>query len=398
MNQNDGTLLMISAPIPFNPSPRHTWLDLDPALVDSAWVQSQRCSKPWARWNVYLNAICAQTFLAWLQDERGLQGNLWPNPQALSYWGELVNGIAVSVEDRRFVLIPFERLEPACVYVAKEWVDIGEWQADYYLAANLNIEEGWMEILGYTTHQILKEKGRYDPEERQYCLDVDELIPDLNVLWLAQQYCPEQILRSAVDEPSVTLSITHARNLIERLSKPNLTWPRLSLPFEQWAAILANSGWRQQLCDRRQGIPEQWSAVEWVRSGISEMAQQLGWRQMTMRPAVVKSLEPQDKMVLLSHSLTIAGRSYELRVVPKASPHQGIWKFELRSAVAGGLIPGGFQLTLLTEDLQPFENNQVTATAAMEVLELLVKVEFGEGLVWETSPLPDNFSQQPLYF
>jgi len=39
-------------------------------------------------------------------------------------------------------------------------------------------------IWGYTTHLQLKSDGHYDHGDRTYCLDEDDLIDDLNILWL----------------------------------------------------------------------------------------------------------------------------------------------------------------------------------------------------------------------
>jgi hypothetical protein len=49
-----------------------------------------------------------------------------------------------------------------------------------------------------------------------------------------------------------------------------------------------------------------------------------------------------------------------------------IWPFELHNCALGGLIPDGFKLRLLTEDLQAFENNEVVAETAQEQLFLKI--------------------------
>jgi len=56
--------------------------------------------------------------------------------------------------------------------------------------------------------------------------------------------------------------------------------------------------------------------------------------------------------------------------------------FELRNSSVGEPIPHGFKLRLLTEDLQPFENNEATATKPVDKLYIQVALEPGEGLVW----------------
>jgi Protein of unknown function (DUF1822) len=62
------------------------------------------------------------------------------------------------------------------------------------------------------------------------------------------------------------------------------------------------------------------------------------------------------------------------------------------------VIPGGFKLRLLTEDLQSFPDNESVATTAIEVLAVEVALEAGEGIVWEVEPLPENCDREILRF
>lgn len=55
-------------------------------------------------------------------------------------------------------------------------------------------------------------------------------------------------------------------------------------------------------------------------------------------------------------------------ITPQGQPHITYWRFELRHTIIGAAIPGGLKLRLLTEDLQPFPNNEDMATTAMEQL------------------------------
>jgi hypothetical protein len=64
----------------------------------------------------------------------------------------------------------------------------------------------------------------------------------------------------------------------------------------------------------------------------------------------------------------------------------------------GGYIPIGFKLRLLTENLQPFENNEDAATIVADQLYIDVALEPGEGSVWAVEPTPDNYNQEILRF
>ncbi|MBE9189452.1 DUF1822 family protein [Gloeocapsopsis crepidinum LEGE 06123] len=375
-------------------NPRQLWLEISPNDQSQAW-QHQK-STPSSRWNAYLNHITLNTFISWLRTEYAPQAKVFPNRTALASIWEFVNGVAVVWGTTKIVLIPSETIDTAEVRVPQEWIDIPQWTADYYLGVQVNPDDRWMRIWGYTTHQQLKTRGHYNASDRTYSLDEDELIADINVLWVAQQLGIREETKSAI----APLSIPQVQvdNLIQRLGNPEIMTPRLEIPFTLWGAILAHGGWRQRLYERRQGLPDQWSILQWLRSGISDVAQQIGWQQVELQPSLARSrsLEPTPASAVLSRQLAIAGQQYELRIIQQDPEQQ--WRFELRNTTAGALIPGGFKLRLLTEDLQDFENNEDTATAAVEQLFVEVALEPGEGIVWEIEPTPENYEREILRF
>lgn len=375
------------------------WLEISPTTQSQAWQQSQSFSTPSSRWNAYLNQIALNTFLPWLQEEYAPQARAWPNEAAKASIWEMVSGTAIVWGTTRLVLLADETLDLSELRVPQEWVDIPEWAADYYLAVQVNPDDGWMRIWGYTTHQQLKSGGYYDASDRTYCLDGEDLIDDLNILWVARQLCPEEPTRSAITALP-TLPQAQAENLLQRLGNSAITTPRLAVPFELWGALLAHGGWRQRLYERRQGLPEQWSILQWLQSGISDFAQQIGWERVAFQTSLVgaRGLEVAPGDAALSRQLVIAGQNYELRVLPQERSGQQTWRFELRNSSVGALIPGGFKLRLLTEDLQAFENNEDTAMTAQEQLYIEVAVEPGEGLVWELEPIPENYEREILRF
>ena len=66
-------------------------------------------------------------------------------------------------------MIPTEALDISELRVPQEWVDIPNWSADYYAAVQVNVEEGYIRIWGYTSQVNLKEKATYDANEKAYC-------------------------------------------------------------------------------------------------------------------------------------------------------------------------------------------------------------------------------------
>jgi Protein of unknown function (DUF1822) len=377
-----------------DPNPQELHLEI-PASLRSL----PQYSTPGATHRAQIHLAALQAFWAWLQEEQTVRSQVWPRLEtAIAQW-ELLEGMAIQVGDRRMVLLATEAFDAEELRVPQEWVDLPDWIGDYYLLAQVYLEEGVVRIVGYTTHERLKTLGQYDPSDRSYHLASDTLISDLNVLWLAQQFCPDEVTRVTVAEVT-TIAPTQAENLITRLGNSALLFPRLELPFALWASLLSNGGWRQRLVDLRQGRGEQWSVGAWLRSGISQVAEQVGWSRVELQPALATARSEQDARSTTGvvRLLEIAGNPYELWVMPQMQLGEGVWRFELRSQLPGGLIPAGFTLRLLTEDLQMFENNTATATQAIDQLRVDVALEAGEGIVWEIEPFPEGYDREILRF
>lgn len=379
--------------------PNQLWLEISQSQRQQAWQHSQSFSNPSCRWNGYLNQICLDTFLTWLQQEYSPQASACPSAATASSIWEVVNGAAISLDKIRFVLVPTETIDLSELRVPQEWVDIPSWVGDYYLAAQIDPDEGLMRIRGYVTHHQLKQKGSYDPQDRTYSLDADELIENLSVLWVALQLCLEEPTRQAI-APLPTLTLPHVANLILHLGNPEMIRPRMAVPFKFWGALLEHGGWRQRLYHRRLGYPEQLSIIQWLQSGVSEVALQLGWGRIEWQTsaAAARGTTHSPPVIFLSRQLAIAGQNYELQVIPQGKPEDRVWRFELRNVAMGDRIPGGFKLRLLTEDLQAFDGNEDIATTAVDHLYVEVALEPGEGIVWEVEPRPQNYDREILQF
>ena len=169
------------------------------------------------------------------------------------------------------------------------------------------------------------------------------------------------------------------------------------MPFPLWAALLEHGGWRQALYERRQGIGDRRSVMQWIQTGLSDFAQQLDWRQRKF-VLTVPGVRGDSIKAGIARSLVIADKPYELRVFLLDRSVHSTWRVELRSANSDSAIPVGFKLRLLTEDLQGMENNEDIATTEVESLYIDVVLESGEGLVWEVEPMPDGFDYEILRF
>ncbi|AFZ24125.1 Protein of unknown function (DUF1822) [Cylindrospermum stagnale PCC 7417] len=361
--------------------------------------QNQAFSQPHSRYQAYINQLCLGAVLPWLQEELAPQVQVWPSTTALASFWELVNGTALILDATRLILVPSEDIDLSELRVPQEWVDIPSWAGDYYLAVQVEPDEGYVRVWGYCTHAQLKTQGSYDPSDRTYSLDASDMINDINVLTVSLQLCPDAATRSTIEQLPPLLQ-PQAENLITRLGNPEIITPRLEIPWALWFGLVAHGGWRQSLYQRRLGLPEQWSVMQWLQSGVSLVAETVGWGRLNLQQTAAGARSVSEVQIQhpLFRQIEIAGQLYEMLITPQAEPEAGVWRFELRHVTVGAAIPGGFKLRLLTEDLQPFPNNEAIATTAVEALFIEVALEPGEGIVWEIEPLPENYDREILKF
>jgi hypothetical protein len=388
-------------------SPTQLHLEFSSADRDRAWQQSQTLATAGDRWTAYLNRLCVNTLLPWLQAEHYPDAKVWPSPAALPRYWTLVNGTACTTPLGRLVLLPTEVIDDDEWVVPQEWVDLPRWVADYYWPVQVEPDELWLRVEGYTTQAQLKAQAQFDVDHRTYRLTGPARHTDVSVLWLSHSLCPAEATQVPI-APLPALALPQANHLIQRLGNAALLTPRLAVPFSLWGALLQHDGWHQSLYERRQGQDPRPSLRQWLQTGLSEWAQQLGWERLELqlsaggaRGSESDAAASGETAALLSRRLTIEGQPYDLQIRPLPPPSATadtleIWRVELRSALPGGQIPAGVVLRLLTEDLQPFDDNQATAVAPIEVLFLEVALEPGEGLVWEIEPRPEQGDREIL--
>ncbi|WP_019509275.1 DUF1822 family protein [Pleurocapsa sp. PCC 7319] len=386
----------------FNPT--QLVLELNETIINQAWSQSSNVVNDHSRWQNYLNQVTLNAFLPWLQTEEDSSAQASFDLATNNDIWEVVNGTAISLKDAKLVLIPSEAEDLSELRVPQEWIDIPEWSADYYLAVQVNVDAGYIRVWGYATHQQLKTSANFSHNDRTYTLTDDELISDIDVLWVARELCPEEVTQVEV-EPVTAIAPTQAENLIKRLGDRSILLPRLAVPFRTWAALVQNKNWCRRLAATRRGVTYKTPVLQWLQQGMTNLTTDLGWRPIEMTPSAigargVATPEPTTSSAVpsfgLAKQVAIANQSYELKILPL--PDLSSWRFELRSLTPGGMIPAGFKLRLLTEDLQAFEGNEDLATEPVEQLCLEVDLDAGESLVWQIEPTPDNYQPEVLQF
>jgi len=256
--------------------PEHLWLKLSDSELEQAKPVSQDYSTGTGRNYAYLNCLCLNAFLKWMQENFGLETSLgvFPNEKVLPKIWEFVNGCGINLGSKRLVMIPSDAIDIADFAVPKEWVDIPSWAADYYLPVRVDLEEKHLHFWGFVSRRSLRAKADYDPIYRLYYVERDWVIPNLEILGLASNLCPDE-------KGEVTalpkLSQTEAEDLIDELSKPSPCSPRLKATFEQWGALLNESHCLQKLYERRvQPVP--FSSTLWVLNRWLDGVVEAGWQ------------------------------------------------------------------------------------------------------------------------
>ncbi len=225
----------------------HLWLEFSTELQDEVWKQAQKSNSP-NYYNAYLNRLCLETILPCFKEIVEQSVSTQKTIEQLPSIWEFVNGTAIKIGDTQLILIPSEANDIEGLSVPQEWVDIPGWEGAYYLAIQAELEENWLRIWGYTNHQKLKNEGFYDPLDRTYTLERDDLTEDISLLWVALDLC---LTEKAEIKSLPELLVSEAENLIKKLGQIKLYSSRLNIPFEKWAVLFSNDQYRQglyQLC------------------------------------------------------------------------------------------------------------------------------------------------------
>ncbi len=328
-------------------------LPIPAPMSDRAWQQAQAYRSVESRWNSYLNQIASQSIAADLAADFP-QIRISPDSDT---W-QFVNGSVLELNGKRIVLLSSKAIDHSELVIPQEWVDIPAWAGDYFIAVQIDPDAEMLHCWGYTTHQRMKAKARYDASDRTYSLDAHHLIADISGLWVIQQLNPSEVTQTAI-APLASVAATQAEHLLQRLATvPN---PRLEIPFELWGALVSDRQWRQRLVELRQGATSVrtdlttatsrlsgwlqnafstgWQAVEDFLGEDAELA--LAFRQTATPTSTVrrvKALQLPDRLLLLLVS-----------VESEADERLGIG-VQLRSIYNTETLPADLTLTLLSSD------------------------------------------------
>jgi len=120
-----------------------------------------------------------------------------------------------------------------------------------------------------------------------------------------------------------------------------------------------------------------------VAIGCIRTAQPCGWSAVEFELSAIGARGTTEELnpLAIARQPTIANQTYELQTIPIAITPEQIWRFELQNLTPGGQIPVGATLRLLSEDLQPFSDNEDPAPGRVDRLFIEVALTSGEGIV-----------------
>lgn len=258
--------------------PEQLWLSITDSY-NQIKLSNKDYSNDAASWNAYINSISLTIFKDWYESDSNSKLDVFPC-NISSVW-EFVTGFAVQIGKIRLVLIPNEFRDTQEFSVPQEWVDIPEWVAHYYIAVQINLTDNYLRIWGYTSHDVLKNQGEYDKFERMYLLDGEDLLTDLNSLWVTQELDSENLKPIKAINSSSDLSSEIAKQIIENYSHPSPYSPRLDISFDDWSCLLQNNDWRQKFYQERlkQANVRHQTFVQlssWLKSNVLHLHE--GWQ------------------------------------------------------------------------------------------------------------------------
>lgn len=207
---------------------------------DRAWEKTAnlKYQDATSRWRSFLNTLCSNTITHYIQSDSNFRNSkleTYAHFQDFPHLWQLINGVPITLNETRLIIIPSEETEAEELRVPQEWVDLPGWVGNYYLASRIDLENCFLRVLGFVTHEELWKQGHYDSLDKTYSLEITALTEDLSAMWVAWELSADTLPQVA---SLPKLSMTEAENLIKQNQYARASTLRLAMPFQQWGSLL----------------------------------------------------------------------------------------------------------------------------------------------------------------
>ena len=162
--------------------PEHLCLEIGKLELQKARSVAANYADPIVSDRVFLNSLCLDIILPTIIDIFDVKQNYVDSKkikqQHEKVWQSL-DGVAINLPQTpsqvRLVLIPTEDFDTEELRVKQEWLNNPDLAGDIYLAVQVSLEESWLRVWGFTSHQELHEQGSYDVSDGSYAIDRSDL-------------------------------------------------------------------------------------------------------------------------------------------------------------------------------------------------------------------------------
>ena len=210
--------------------PEHIWINVNFDSLDKCLTQAE------------IDLISIAAVKEYLSDLGLVVKSIFPSEESqLISVINLVNGFALSINGIKIAFILSHDLDLLGFEVPREWVDLSNWAADYYVPIQIDLEHNYLHLWGFISHQHLLQTATLDRNLQSYEVENIDLIDELDTLWVAGDLVASGGLAPERGQIAslTSLSNLEAKVLIDRLQQhKSIFSPRLVLPFEQWGAII----------------------------------------------------------------------------------------------------------------------------------------------------------------
>jgi hypothetical protein len=228
------------------------------------------------------NLHCLARLKEWLVEERGLEIKpVFPwleGKEYLEFVASLVNGFCLQIQGVKVVFIPSDNSDIEEMEIPQEWVDLPNWQGDYYVPIRVGTDgnKQFLHLWGFISDEKVRQIGRLDSMFRYYYIRGEEINSELDTLWMD---LPEARTKPVFKELSPEQI---AENISSLVRDKEVFSRRLHLSFEKWGNILNKDEYLQQYYrmntagDRPNIVTKRIDLSAWLNDVTANV--ELGWQ------------------------------------------------------------------------------------------------------------------------